>query len=74
MAKLRHAMLTAVTPELMLGCIRALLAKALKGDVAAIREVFDRTVGKPVEFDLLERIQALEEMLNNRVGGSGGST
>lgn len=65
-AELRKAMLSAVTPELMVACIRALLAKAIKGDVSAIKEVMDRTLGKPIEADLLERIESLEAMLEEK--------
>ncbi len=41
---------------------------AKDGDVRAIKEVFDRTVGKPLEADLLERIEAMEEMLEGLPG------
>jgi len=40
--------------------IEALVAKAKEGDIAAARTLFDRVLGKPVEGDLIERIEALE--------------
>src|SRR5262245_33980244 len=57
-AKLRQAMLDAVTPEDMQEVIAALKAKAKSGDVAAIRLMLQYTIGKPVEPidpDLLDR-------------------
>jgi hypothetical protein len=48
--------LRAVTPQGIRGVVDALLAEARGGNVQAIRELLDRTLGKPVELDLLERI------------------
>ena len=33
------------------------------GDLYAAREVLLRTLGKPVEYDLIERMEAMEELL-----------
>jgi hypothetical protein len=37
-----------------------LVKSAKEGNVAAAREVLDRCVGRPLEADLLERLEALE--------------
>ena len=62
--RLRAELLRAVTPEDIRGVVDALLAEARGGNVAAIRELLDRTLGKPVELDLLERIARLERALD----------
>lgn len=51
-ADLRQALLAAVSPEAIRDVAGVLLSRALAGDVAAIRELLDRTVGKatlPIE-------------------------
>ena len=58
--ELRSALIEAVTPADMAEMVAALIAGAESGNVAAIREVFDRTLGKPTQADLLERIEELE--------------
>jgi hypothetical protein len=40
------------------------MAKA--GELAAIRELLDRTIGKPSQSELLERVERLETMLENQ--------
>lgn len=45
-AEYRKAMMEAVTPEDVRGAIRALVLAARDGDVVAIKELLDRTVGK----------------------------
>jgi hypothetical protein len=62
-AALRSALLDAVTPEDIAAAVRALIDRAKAGDVAAIRELLDRCIGKPQETDLFERIEALEASL-----------
>ncbi len=51
------------------------VGKAKDGNMAAIREFLDRTCGKPEDFELEERIQQLEALLerhqSNGVLGSG---
>jgi hypothetical protein len=58
--KLRSALLKAVTPNEIEAVAKALIDKAKTGDVPAIRELLDRILGRPVEADLLERLEALE--------------
>lgn len=63
-AALRSALLNAVTPDDIDAVIRALIKKALEGDVPAIRELLDRVLGRPVEVDFVERLKALEDALD----------
>jgi hypothetical protein len=62
-AALREALLAEVTPEDLRAIVRALVDQAKTGDVTAAREILLRTLGKPLEADLLERIEALEARL-----------
>jgi len=62
-AALRHELFQAVTPEDMRAVVLKLVEKALDGDVIAIREVLDRTLGKAEAQDALERIAKMEELL-----------
>ena len=59
-ARLRSTLLRAVTPTALKAAVNALLREAQSGNVAAIRELLDRTLGKPVEADLIERLERLE--------------
>jgi hypothetical protein len=59
-----------MTEEDIRAVARALVERAKTGDVAAVREVFDRTIGKPQETDLLDRIETLEAaMAQDETGG-----
>ena len=40
-----------------------LIEKARAGELPAIREFLERTLGKPIEADLMERLDALEQLL-----------
>ncbi|MBL8964282.1 MAG: hypothetical protein JNK70_09440, partial [Phycisphaerae bacterium] len=51
-AKLRAAMIGAVSPKDMRAITDKLVELARAGNVAAIKEVFERTLGKPQEADL----------------------
>lgn len=59
---LRAALLAAVTPEDLTAIVGKLVELAKGGDVRAIREVLDRTLGRPIEADLLERLAHLEAL------------
>ena len=65
--KLRSAMLKAVTEKDMRAVVMKLVELAKSGNVPAAREVLDRCLGRPVEADLLERLEQLEELLSQRV-------
>ena len=62
-AQLRSALLEAVTPTDMAAIITKLVADAKAGSVQAAKEVLERTLGKPIEADLLERLERLEGLL-----------
>lgn len=63
MNRLRAAMFRAVTPKDFEEVVAALLREAKGGDVAAIREVVDRMLGKSEAIDLIARIEELETLL-----------
>jgi hypothetical protein len=63
-ARLRSALLKAVTPADMKAIVARLVQDARAGNVQAAREVIERSLGKPVETDLLERIERLEQLLS----------
>ncbi len=67
-AKLRTAALAAVPPKDLAAIMRELVKLALAGDVAAAREVFQRTLGPPVEFDLLAQLDELRTFIAERLG------
>ncbi len=62
-ARLRAALMEAVTPEKLTAIVQALIREAEGGNIPAIREVLDRTLGKPIEADLIDRIEELETLL-----------
>lgn len=59
-SKLRAAILRAVDEGDIEAIVAKLVEMARSGDLTAAREVLDRTIGKAVPCDLLERIEALE--------------
>lgn len=58
---LRKALLEAVSEADIADIARVLVVAAKAGDVQAARIVLERTLGRPIEHDLLERLEALEE-------------
>jgi hypothetical protein len=63
-ARLRSALLNAVKPDDVREVVVTLLASAKAGEVAAIRELFQRLLGPPVELDMIERLETLEQRLD----------
>ena len=59
-AKLRAALIEAVSDDDIRDIARALIASAKGGDTRATKELLDRTIGRPVEADFVERLEALE--------------
>jgi hypothetical protein len=59
----RAIMTDAVTDDDMRAVVAALVAAAKRGESWAVKEVFDRTVGKPVEADLVVRLEMLERVM-----------
>ncbi len=70
-ARLRSAMLEAVSEADIKAVARRLVKLALEGDVPAIRELLLRTIGKPLEADLIGRIEAIERVLCGTEGQHG---
>jgi hypothetical protein len=62
-AKLRSALLNAVTEDDMREIVRKLVSLAKDGDTVAARILFDRVLGRLIESDLIARIEELEEQL-----------
>ncbi len=62
-AALRGALLEAVTPADLAAIARSLVQAARSGDVAAAKLVFERVLGRPLEADILDRLEALEQAL-----------
>lgn len=68
-AEIRQALLMALTPEDMAIAVRALIEAAKQGDVRAFAELCDRTIGKPIQMDLEDRLAAIEEFIHQRKEG-----
>ena len=64
--QLRSPLLAAVTEKDMRAIAAKLVTLAKGGDVRAIRELFDRTLGRSQEADLVERIERLEAYLEEK--------
>jgi hypothetical protein len=60
-AALRSALMDAITEDDLRAIVAILIAKAREGDAVAIREVLDRTIGKPGPTQNPDRV-ALDEM------------
>ena len=65
-ARIRSALMQAVTAKDIREITIQLVQKAKSGDLAAIKILLDRTIGPPVEVDLLERLDALEHIIQER--------
>jgi hypothetical protein len=59
-AQIRAVLLRKLTPKAAGRIADKLIAQASDGDLAAIRELLDRTIGKPGAAEIVERIEALE--------------
>ena len=64
--RLRTALLESVAPKDVEEVIDAMLKSAKKGDVVAAREILDRTIGRAVATDVLQRLEKLEELINGK--------
>lgn len=62
-AKIRAVLLRKLTTRQANAIADVLIRRARDGDLAAIRELLDRTIGKPVPSDILERVERLESLL-----------
>ena len=68
--KIRCVLLAALTDEQAKKIADRLIRMATAGDMAAIRELFDRTIGKSPAFEILERLEKLEAMMEERSHGN----
>ena len=53
-----------ITPGDLRAIYTALVRRAAGGNLEAAREVLDRVLGRPVEADILRRLEAVESRLN----------
>lgn len=65
-AQLRSKLLSAISDGDWDAVLRKLIEDAIAGDRAARHELFMRTLGKPIEADLIERIERLEKIFAQR--------
>ena len=63
-AKLRAALLRAVSAGNVRAIIKGLVVKAKAGDVAAAKLLLDRVLGPPLPLDFEERLAQLEQILH----------
>ena len=59
---LRRALYEEVTPERLKRIVNSLIVEAEAGQVAAARLVLEYCLGKPLEADILERLERLEAL------------
>jgi len=62
-AQLRTAIIEAVSEDDVRRIVQSLVRKAIEGDTHAAAILFERTVGKPLEIDVIERLEQLEAAL-----------
>lgn len=65
--RLRSAVLRAATAAEVKQVMQKLVKLAVDGDVAAAKLWLERLLGPPVQADLLDRIESLEEIQRSRV-------
>ena len=65
-ASWRSALTETVTVDDMAEVFRVLVERAKAGESWAVKELLDRTLGKPQEADLIERLDRLEAALELR--------
>lgn len=68
----RSALLRAVSAKDMAEVVRKLVEQAKAGDRLAIAELLDRTIGRPVQADVLSRLEALEDMMAGKLAALAG--
>jgi hypothetical protein len=69
-AKIRAVLLRKLTPKRAATIADKLIAMAEAGDLAAMKELWDRTIGRASPLELLERVEALEQaMILRRFNG-----
>ncbi len=66
-AQLRARIMQAVDDETFDEVITALIQMAKDKDLDAIRELLDRSIGKASQTEMIERVERLEQLLEERV-------
>ena len=61
--QLRAELLAVLTPEAIHQVAERLLERALKGNLKAIAETLDRSIGKASQMEVIERVELLEARL-----------
>jgi hypothetical protein len=64
----RAALMASITEKDIAAVVKALVKAAKAGEPWAVRELLDRALGRPVEADLLERLEALEAAAQAKEG------
>jgi hypothetical protein len=67
--KIRSILLQELTDAEARKLARKLIKMAARGNLQAIKELLDRTIGKPPAFEILERLEKLEAMMEERSHG-----
>jgi hypothetical protein len=67
----RRALHETVTPDDIRAVMLALLEAAKSGKAWAVKEFFDRTLGKPLEADLIERMEDIERRITEALEEGG---
>lgn len=62
---LREAVIASVTTEDVFEIMYSLIEMAKKGNIAAAREVLDRTVGKADESSIIKRLEEIERAVES---------
>lgn len=60
-------MLSAISAEDVEAIITQLVESARDGDIAAAREVLDRTLGKAAQSELIQRVEELEARITEAI-------
>ncbi len=68
--KIRSILLQELTDAEARKLARKLIKMATFGDLAAIHELLDRTVGKSTSFEVLDRLEKLESLIEERSRGN----
>jgi hypothetical protein len=64
--KLRAVLLASVSVKDIRLVARVLVKEARRGNMQAVRELLDRLFGRPVEADLIERLERMEAAVQAR--------
>lgn len=66
-AAIRRALFASIKPGDLKAAVAELVKQAKGGDRLALAELLDRTLGRPVQSDLLMRVEELERLVEERL-------